>query len=81
MVTSSLCAIQASVRPWRTQSLIWFSCERSEGCLRAFVDSPSGARLVAAVSRTLLAGAGLYALAGRGYLTRYGATTEFLRTQ
>ena len=32
--TSSLCAIQASVRPWRTQRRIWFSCERSDGCRR-----------------------------------------------
>ena len=27
--TSSWCAIQASVRPWRTQARIWLSCERS----------------------------------------------------
>ena len=26
---SSWWAIQASVRPWRTQARIWFSCERS----------------------------------------------------
>ena len=32
--TSSLWAIQASVRPWRTHRRIWFSCERSEGCRR-----------------------------------------------
>ena len=28
---SSVCAIQASVRPWRTQRRIWLSCERRVG--------------------------------------------------
>ena len=42
---SSWWAIQASVRPWRTQARIWFSCERS-GFLAMCGGDPVRARMM-----------------------------------